>query len=540
MKIIEKVGVLSIMGILLVFIIVISSSYAYFRPTIQGNDTAKTITLSSKKIPPHPLFGVLEDLADEGTYAATYTGDSNDTYGVTGTKKIHYIKTTTEGDTTQANNLLNKINVKFAGFCWQLLRTTDTGGVKLIYNGEPDSNGYCKAQNTADTHLGIVGTAGTSDTVTGSYMYANTFTYNLNTKTFTLENPTSSNYLTDKSLIGKYTCKNNDTPSTCTTLYYLAATHSNTSKAWYTTYTITDTQNAQIGTSPFNAFDKSAAYIGYRFGDTIYSQAGNSAPLSASEMGYDVYWTGSNYELREADGTSSTGKTYDDNHHYSCDSIISVSRCNGGNVRFYFRGNRYLLLKNGDTIETAREKMVTDSANTNNSTVKAYLDNWYRKNLASFSSYLDENAVYCNDRNTTTFGGFAKDGSVAEDGTQYIRFNNLVNNYLSLNCQSNKDKFSVGNTNAQLNYPIGLITIPELNLTNNNNIKKTGEIYWTISPGYVASYSYINSINANGGTGRLGPSNAYGIRPVITLKPSKDTMTGSGTLSDPYVIGSNN
>ena len=34
-------------------------------------------------------------------------------------------------------------NIKFANFCWKIVRTTDTGGVKLIYNGTPDENGQC-------------------------------------------------------------------------------------------------------------------------------------------------------------------------------------------------------------------------------------------------------------------------------------------------------------------------------------------------------------------------------------------------------------
>lgn len=34
-------------------------------------------------------------------------------------------------------------NVSYAGFCWKAIRTTDTGGVKLLYNGQVDSNGKC-------------------------------------------------------------------------------------------------------------------------------------------------------------------------------------------------------------------------------------------------------------------------------------------------------------------------------------------------------------------------------------------------------------
>ena len=36
-------------------------------------------------------------------------------------------------------------NVKFANFCWKIVRTTETGGIKLIYNGTPDENGACNA-----------------------------------------------------------------------------------------------------------------------------------------------------------------------------------------------------------------------------------------------------------------------------------------------------------------------------------------------------------------------------------------------------------
>jgi hypothetical protein len=38
-------------------------------------------------------------------------------------------------------------NILFAGFCWKIVRTTETGGVKLIYNGSP-SNGQCSNRNS--------------------------------------------------------------------------------------------------------------------------------------------------------------------------------------------------------------------------------------------------------------------------------------------------------------------------------------------------------------------------------------------------------
>lgn len=40
-------------------------------------------------------------------------------------------------------------NVKFSNQCWKIVRTTDTGGVKLVYNGKPGSDGSCKNTGTA-------------------------------------------------------------------------------------------------------------------------------------------------------------------------------------------------------------------------------------------------------------------------------------------------------------------------------------------------------------------------------------------------------
>ena len=49
--------------------------------------------------------------------------------------------------------IIDNNNVSFAGFCWKIVRTTSTGGVKLIYNGVPASDGSCN--NTGvDSHIG--------------------------------------------------------------------------------------------------------------------------------------------------------------------------------------------------------------------------------------------------------------------------------------------------------------------------------------------------------------------------------------------------
>ena len=39
------------------------------------------------------------------------------------------------GFDTEGKDVVKKNNVLFGGFCWKIVRTTDTGGIKIVYNG---------------------------------------------------------------------------------------------------------------------------------------------------------------------------------------------------------------------------------------------------------------------------------------------------------------------------------------------------------------------------------------------------------------------
>ena len=93
----------------------------------------------------HTLYNVLKGEATAGTYASEYTGSHQDSMAGVGSKGIYYWKA---DDNTEATTILDKWNVIFGNFCWQMIRTTDTGGVKLLYNGIP-LNGQCNNSETA-------------------------------------------------------------------------------------------------------------------------------------------------------------------------------------------------------------------------------------------------------------------------------------------------------------------------------------------------------------------------------------------------------
>ena len=126
-----------------------------------------------------------------------------------------------------------------AGFCWQVIRTTETGGTKLLYNGEP-VDGKCE-KNRPD-HKGIIGASGVTQAMDSEYVYGDSFTYDTTTGEFKLTNPTTATWSdsTYENILSKFTCKSDS--DTCTTMYQINSYESNT-KANLSSYTIGDTNS---------------------------------------------------------------------------------------------------------------------------------------------------------------------------------------------------------------------------------------------------------------------------------------------------------
>ena len=82
---------------------------------------------------------------------------------------------------------VNDNNVLFANFCWKIVRTTDTGGTKLIYNGEPTGTNHDKCENTTGTATQLSATskfnASSTSPADVGYMYGTRYTYSSKTMT---------------------------------------------------------------------------------------------------------------------------------------------------------------------------------------------------------------------------------------------------------------------------------------------------------------------------------------------------------------------
>ncbi len=98
---------------------------------------------------------VLDNQASEFVTSTTgidFSAISSDTNG-----KGVYTLSSTKDDAYPVHYYRGAVtdnNVKFAGFCWKIVRTTETGGVKLIYNGSLDTNGQCTNTTGETTQIG--------------------------------------------------------------------------------------------------------------------------------------------------------------------------------------------------------------------------------------------------------------------------------------------------------------------------------------------------------------------------------------------------
>ena len=96
--------------------------------------------------------------------------------------------------------------------------------------------------------------------------------------------------------------------------------------------------------------------------------------------------------------------------------------------------------------------------NTNDSTIKTYVDNWYKNNLTAYTKYLSNDAVYCNDRNLASGQTYSTKNYLEFAAYERLSRKTITPTY---NCTNMSDAFSGNNTSAKLDYPVSLMTADE-------------------------------------------------------------------------------
>ncbi len=448
------------------------------------------------------------------------------------------------GKTVSAQNVNfaicdDKRNIIFDDICWQVIRTTETGGLKVIYNGEA-VDGKCDIDRAE--HKTMIGQrVATTVNMGYSYLYGNSFSYDLDNGTFTLLDTETATFNNNnyRDLVGKYTCKN--TSNTCTELYRVESiSYSRANYAYLSKYIIDYTTYSNAATSSFNSNYTSLASVSYMLDSQSEVETYGLSRTSTYTFGSTVTYD-SETDKYTLGGDIITGKSseiYNDikTHRYTCGS--TSDSCNVMNYIYETPLSSSLSafkLRNGRTIEDVfNELLFGDNLNRVDSSAKAILDKWFENNLADKVDYL-EDAVYCNDRS------FAESSGLIEgqgDMTKDISFKENENKD-DLSCQRELDQFTLSNSKAKLKYPVGLIRASEANYLSKANVLliMTEGKYWTMSPAtQLGTNTRVIGIDVNG---NFSNSNSYGwngLRPVIVLKNSVKIVNGDGSTLNPWIV----
>ena len=191
-------------------------------------------------------------------------------------------------------------------------------------------------------------------------------------------------------------------------------------------------------------------------------------------------------------------------------------------------------------------------ANTNNSTIKTYLDNWYQENLLSYTSYMSLDAGFCNDRSIASTANTWDLSDTAlgyrTNYTDYGAYNRLVNtNQPQFACPQTNDLFTTTTSskgNKALTYPVGLITPDEVvyaggtyHNANATYYLNNSTEYWTMSPcRFVGDMAYVGYVVGSGSMNFDFSGYVIGVRATVNLSSYVEITSGDGTFDNPYVI----
>ena len=270
---------------------------------------------------------------------------------------------------------------------------------------------------------------------------------------------------------------------------------------------------------------------------TVYYFAGNATDnwvkFGKNASNQDLYW-----RIIRTNSDGSVRLLYHGTSTTATDAYIGTSAFNSSYDNIAYVSYMYGSL---GSISSARE-------NTNNSTIKTTIDNWYISNLEAkgYTKYLSTTAVYCNDR------------SISSDSINFGAFTRLgTNKTPSYDCAATEDKFTVDTStgNGKLTYPIALMTADEVSFAgglygantptwyyyNSVNGSSTGsKFWWLLSPlDSSTSGSSMFIVRGSSNPGRLNYNYVYsnnGVRPALSLKSCVKYSSGDGSANEPYTI----
>ena len=479
------------------------------------------------------LYGVLRDEVSNGGAVKEYTGKHQDSISGVGSSKIYYY--TANNDTSGAE-ILNKNNVLFAGMCWQMIRTTDTGDVRMIYNGAVDSNGSCGTDRKGQYAFSGI----EAITLNSEHYYGTDYTYDSILKKFKAAgNKLAIDTANPSSLIGSYTCLNTQKNASCSTLYQVLYVED--SKIYAAAIKSSDIYNS-IGTSIFNNLYGYNSEMGYMYNgnypgntyeisglDIAKAEADINTPFGDAYYDSDtgIYSYGSYFQLWQAGGSEEEIKKamigsyvigdntaiaryvvgVDLNFNDSNAFTYYYLEVTGGVLKddFYVYGDGYTINDDG-TYKITNPTLITKR------------DFYYSYSDYKGKYFGEDLQIREGDYDSTSYDGYKNGGLINTNRVSSLFYNlssggssltaSNYQSYLAFSPISKIPKFSSSVTYSNGKYKLSG-TVTNVGLYDTSNISKVNNTHYTCFTAgdecssvyyvYYANGNYIYSIKLNNG-----------------------------------------
>ena len=387
-------------------------------------------------------------------------------------------------------------NVLFAGFCWKIVRTTSTGGVKLIYNGtlvdsyrftpisedkyinvsndatypytyDATTNKWTSTNKTNST----TGTISFSLAESGSYVltysvssevkYDKAYFYKDGTQIGVYSGSTSGNIslgeLTSSNVIMvKYTKDISGASGSDSVTFSVDKSSGEIVKSCNNTGAAT-----QIGTSTINSSDFSPADVGYMYGTRYTNSSYVSSTINVLKRfsisstsnyyyGDSITYSNGTYTL-----TSSSQKTWSDNYsslvgYYTCRSTSTTC-----STVYYIVGStssyQYVISLSGGTMDPTTQTITLGKGTTNNDdgtysltdSVTIEKKDWY----TTYSTY--KGYYICRDLTSTTC---ENKNLITLTASYYLSYDGTFNYIYGNDVSWDGSKYTLTDTFTSLNF----------------------------------------------------------------------------------------
>jgi len=300
--------------------------------------------------------------------------------------------------------------------------------------------------------------------------------------------------------------------------------------------TLKQAYTPQAGRTDFTTIDNGtpALYTGTDDQGTTYYFSGDG-----SQMNNWVSFAGKLWRIIRINGNGSVRMLYAGNGNDAADIGSSVV-FNSSYDHPGYVGWKYSL---GNSLDAIRGNAYKSNAYTT-------VENWYNALSSTDKNYIDENAIYCNDRNIGS-GSFSTSSKF-----YYAAYTRFVAN-------KQAPKFTC-NASDQFKDGFGLMTVDEVTAAgglyntnspkayyylakDNNSSIVGGKWWWTMTPSMFlvnddgSCNGRIIRVFGTASPGNMGdtlPNNTANgvVRPVVSLKPEVIVTNGNGSANNPYIV----